>query len=124
MGNVVVWKPSAASIYSNYLVYQILEEAGLPSGVIQFLPGEPVMITNVISLISNFILQLANIATSTIFGPTFHRKFPNISKYLEGYRKQLGALFFVSQNRYQSIENLALILDSRRNGWQEYAFYS
>lgn len=39
MGNVVVWKPSPSAVYSNYLVYQLLEEAGLPAGVIQFVPG-------------------------------------------------------------------------------------
>lgn len=39
MGNVVIWKPAPAAIYSNYLVYQILMEAGLPAGVIQFVPG-------------------------------------------------------------------------------------
>lgn len=35
MGNVVLWKPSSSSIYSNYLVMEILKEAGLPDGVIQ-----------------------------------------------------------------------------------------
>ncbi|KAI9595060.1 Aldehyde/histidinol dehydrogenase [Syncephalis fuscata] len=39
MGNVVVWKPSDMAVYSNYLVYRILEEAGLPAGVVQFIPG-------------------------------------------------------------------------------------
>ncbi|WFD33018.1 L-glutamate gamma-semialdehyde dehydrogenase [Malassezia sp. CBS 17886] len=39
LGNVVVWKPSPMAIYSNYLVYQILTEAGVPPGVIQFVPG-------------------------------------------------------------------------------------
>ena len=44
VGNVVVWKPSPMAIYSNYLVYKILEEAGVPPGVIQFVPGpaEPI----------------------------------------------------------------------------------
>lgn len=41
VGNVVVWKPSPAATYSNYLVYRILTEAGVPSGVIQFVPGPP-----------------------------------------------------------------------------------
>jgi 1-pyrroline-5-carboxylate dehydrogenase len=41
VGNVVVWKPSPAATYSNYLVYQILAEAGVPPGVIQFVPGPP-----------------------------------------------------------------------------------
>ncbi|KDQ15460.1 hypothetical protein BOTBODRAFT_625110 [Botryobasidium botryosum FD-172 SS1] len=39
VGNVIVWKPSPSAIYSNYLIYQILKEAGLPDGVIQFVPG-------------------------------------------------------------------------------------
>ena len=39
VGNVVVWKPSPMAIYSNYLVYKILEEAGVPKGVIQFVPS-------------------------------------------------------------------------------------
>jgi len=41
VGNVVVWKPAPAAIYSNYLVYNILAEAGVPPGVIQFIPGGP-----------------------------------------------------------------------------------
>jgi 1-pyrroline-5-carboxylate dehydrogenase len=39
VGNVVIWKPSPMATYSNYLTYKILEEAGLPAGVIQFCPG-------------------------------------------------------------------------------------
>ncbi len=39
VGNTVVWKPSPGAVYSNYLVYQILAEAGIPAGVIQFVPG-------------------------------------------------------------------------------------
>ena len=39
MGNVVVWKPASAVIYSNYFIMEILKEAGLPDGVINFIPG-------------------------------------------------------------------------------------
>ncbi|KAJ9062287.1 1-pyrroline-5-carboxylate dehydrogenase [Entomophthora muscae] len=39
MGNVVVWKPAPAAVYSNYLIQKIFEEAGLPAGVVQFVPG-------------------------------------------------------------------------------------
>jgi len=39
MGNVCVWKPSEASALSNYYLYKILQEAGLPDGVIQFVPS-------------------------------------------------------------------------------------
>lgn len=45
MGNTVVWKPSNSAVLSNYLLLTILEEAGLPKGVINFVPGEPVEIS-------------------------------------------------------------------------------
>lgn len=38
-GNVSLWKPSPTALYSNYFLMKILEEAGLPAGVINFLPG-------------------------------------------------------------------------------------
>jgi 1-pyrroline-5-carboxylate dehydrogenase len=45
MGNVVVWKPASSSILSNYIMMKIYEEAGLPPGVINFLPGSGAAIT-------------------------------------------------------------------------------
>ncbi|KAI8620795.1 delta-1-pyrroline-5-carboxylate dehydrogenase [Chytriomyces sp. MP71] len=45
MGNVCIWKPSPTGIYSSYLVYEILKEAGLPDGVIQFVPGDAEVVT-------------------------------------------------------------------------------
>jgi len=48
MGNVVVWKPSPSAIASNWLVYQILLEAGLPPNVIQFVPGDAEEVTSTI----------------------------------------------------------------------------
>lgn len=38
LGNVCLWKPSPMAIHSGYLIHQIFKEAGLPDGVIQFLP--------------------------------------------------------------------------------------
>ena len=38
MGNTVVWKPASTAVLSNYMIMQILREAGLPSGVINFVP--------------------------------------------------------------------------------------
>lgn len=40
MGNTTVWKPSSTSLYSNYLLMQIFKEAGLPDGVVNFVPGQ------------------------------------------------------------------------------------
>lgn len=39
MGNTVVWKPSSPSVLSGYYLMQIFKEAGLPDGVINFIPG-------------------------------------------------------------------------------------
>ena len=39
MGCTVVWKPAATAAYSNYLLLKLLEEAGLPPGVVNFVPG-------------------------------------------------------------------------------------
>ncbi|MBK6938785.1 MAG: L-glutamate gamma-semialdehyde dehydrogenase [Planctomycetes bacterium] len=38
MGNVVVWKPATTALHSNWVVMKILREAGLPDGVINFVP--------------------------------------------------------------------------------------
>ena len=48
MGNVVVWKPSPSAIASNHLIHQIFLEAGLPAGVIQFIPGDAEEVTKVV----------------------------------------------------------------------------
>ncbi len=44
-GNVVVWKPSSTQMYSAKMIIDILEEAGLPAGVINMVAGSATMIT-------------------------------------------------------------------------------
>jgi 1-pyrroline-5-carboxylate dehydrogenase len=39
MGNTVIWKPAESQMLSAWTTFQILEEAGLPPGVVNFLPG-------------------------------------------------------------------------------------
>jgi 1-pyrroline-5-carboxylate dehydrogenase len=38
VGNVALWKPARAVIFANYEIYKVLAEAGLPAGVINFVP--------------------------------------------------------------------------------------
>ena len=45
VGCTAIWKPSRNSYYSNYLLMQLMMEAGLPNGVINFLPGSGAEIT-------------------------------------------------------------------------------
>lgn len=47
LGNVVLWKPSPSAMASNWLLYKILLEAGLPPNVIQFVPGDAQEVTKV-----------------------------------------------------------------------------
>jgi 1-pyrroline-5-carboxylate dehydrogenase len=48
MGNVGLWKPSRTSLYSAYYLMRMFEEAGFPPGVINFVPGDPVAITEAV----------------------------------------------------------------------------
>jgi len=45
MGNTVVWKPAGTAALSNYFIMKLLEAAGLPPGVINFVPGPSGMIS-------------------------------------------------------------------------------
>ncbi|MDH5234202.1 MAG: L-glutamate gamma-semialdehyde dehydrogenase [Gemmatimonadota bacterium] len=47
MGNVVLWKPASSAMLSAWHTLQLLHEAGLPPGVINFLPGNPAMISDI-----------------------------------------------------------------------------
>lgn len=40
MGNTVVWKPASTAVFSGYYLMEIFKEAGLPDGVINFIPGK------------------------------------------------------------------------------------
>lgn len=48
MGNTVLWKPSEKSALANYIFFEALEEAGLPPGVINFVPGDAELTTRVV----------------------------------------------------------------------------
>ena len=49
MGNVCVWKPSTTAIYSNYFLMKVFKEAGLPDGVVNFIPGKGSVIGKVVT---------------------------------------------------------------------------
>jgi len=81
MGNTVLWKPSDTSLLSNYVVYKILEEAGLPPGIIQFVPakGED---------FGRTITQSPNLAAITFTGSTktFKTLWKWVADNLDNYR--------------------------------------
>lgn len=46
MGNTVLWKPATTSILSNYVLMEVFREAGLPDGVVNFIPGTGSVVGN------------------------------------------------------------------------------
>ncbi len=46
MGNTVIWKPASSAMLSAYYIMKLLEEAGLPPGVINFVPGDAATISD------------------------------------------------------------------------------
>ena len=47
MGNVVIWKPSPTQQFAAHFTMRLLEAAGLPSGVINMLPGDGIEVSDV-----------------------------------------------------------------------------
>ncbi len=47
MGNGVIWKPASSTVFSNYYIFKLFEAAGLPPGVINFVPGNAATISDV-----------------------------------------------------------------------------
>lgn len=54
MGNVCLWKPSTTALLSNYLLMKIFKEAGLPDGVVNFIPGQGSLIGSVVTKSPDF----------------------------------------------------------------------
>ncbi|MCC6245404.1 MAG: L-glutamate gamma-semialdehyde dehydrogenase [Gemmatimonadaceae bacterium] len=81
MGNTVIWKPGATAMLSAWYIYLILEEAGLPPGVINFIPGDP-------ATISNVALTHRDLAGVHFTGSTgvFNSMWETIGKNMNGYR--------------------------------------
>lgn len=48
MGNTIVWKPSSTAVLSAYFLMKIFKEAGLPDGVINFIPGKGASVGDVV----------------------------------------------------------------------------
>jgi len=47
MGGTVLWKPASSALLSAWYIFKLLQEAGLPPGVINFVPGDAAMISEV-----------------------------------------------------------------------------
>jgi 1-pyrroline-5-carboxylate dehydrogenase len=80
MGNTVVWKPASTAMLSAYYVMKLLDEAGLPPGVINFVPGDAAEISDV--LLSHRDLAGVHFTGSTnVFNSMWKTIGANMSRY-------------------------------------------
>jgi 1-pyrroline-5-carboxylate dehydrogenase len=80
MGNTVVWKPAASAMLSGYYTYKVLEAAGLPPGVINFVPGDPIQITAAL-LDSPDLAGVHFTGSTSVFQSMWKRVGENIARY-------------------------------------------
>jgi len=88
MGNTVIWKPASSAILSGYYTLKVLETAGLPPGVINFIPGDPREISN--QLLDSPELAGVHFTGSTeVFNGMWKRIGENVGRY-RGYPRLVG----------------------------------
>ncbi len=81
MGNTTVWKPATTSLLSSYYLMKIFQEAGLPDGVINFVPGQG-------SLIGDVVLKHKDLAGIHFTGSnkTFNKLWQGVANNISNYR--------------------------------------
>jgi len=107
MGNTVVWKPASSVVFSNYWIMQILKEAGLPDGVINFIPCDS-------RLLSETILAHPSFAGVHFTGSTdvFNSIWKDIAKNIDSYHTyprivgETGGKDFIFAHKSAKVEAL------------------
>ncbi|MBT8072579.1 MAG: L-glutamate gamma-semialdehyde dehydrogenase [Xanthomonadales bacterium] len=81
MGNTVLLKPASSCVYTPYLFMQILKEAGLPDGVINFIPGRG-------SMVGKICLDHSDLGGIHFTGSTgvFHQMWQTVGNNIANYK--------------------------------------
>ncbi len=80
MGNVCLWKPATTQLHSAWVGYQLLEEAGFPPGVINFIPGRGVDVGE--HVLTHPALAGLHFTGST---GTFQHMWRTVGEHIDGY---------------------------------------
>jgi 1-pyrroline-5-carboxylate dehydrogenase len=88
MGNTVIWKPAGSAMLSGYYTMRLLETAGMPPGVINFLPGDAVQITQQL-LDSPELAGIHFTGSTAVFNSMWKRVGENIGRY-RSYPRLVG----------------------------------
>ncbi|MCP3940501.1 MAG: L-glutamate gamma-semialdehyde dehydrogenase [Desulfobacteraceae bacterium] len=88
MGNTIVWKPASTAVLSGFYLMEIFKEAGLPDGVINFIPGKG-------SKTGNIVLDHKDLAgihftgSTSVFQTLWQKTGENIAQY-KSYPRVVG----------------------------------
>jgi len=88
MGGVSIWKPASSAMLSAYYVMRVLEAAGMPPGVINFLPGNSAMITDTL-LASPDLAGIHFTGSTEVFQHMWKTVGTNIARY-RSYPRLVG----------------------------------
>jgi 1-pyrroline-5-carboxylate dehydrogenase len=88
MGNAVVWKPAATASLSNWHFFKLLEEAGLPPGVINFVPGNPIEVSAAL-MADRRLAGIHFTGSTTVFQSLWKSVAANLDRYA-GYPRIVG----------------------------------
>ncbi|MDQ1617499.1 MAG: 1-pyrroline-5-carboxylate dehydrogenase [Actinomycetota bacterium] len=80
MGNVVIWKPAPTQQLAAHLLMMLLEEAGLPPGVINMLPGHGAPVSDV-ALASPDLAGIHFTGSTPVFQKLWREVGENIASY-------------------------------------------
>src|SRR5688500_15163832 len=88
MGCTVLWKPASSAMLSAYYIMRLLEAAGLPPGVINFVPGDAAEVSNVLLDHPDFA-GLHFTGSTSVFNSIWQRVGSNLGKY-KSYPRIVG----------------------------------
>ncbi|MGZ3671223.1 MAG: L-glutamate gamma-semialdehyde dehydrogenase [Bdellovibrionota bacterium] len=88
LGNVALWKPSTTALFSNYFIMKLLEEAGLPPGVINFVPG-PSKVVAPATLKHRDLAGIHFTGSTSVFNDIWRTVAGNLENY-KGYPRIVG----------------------------------
>ncbi|HPM00684.1 MAG TPA: L-glutamate gamma-semialdehyde dehydrogenase [Candidatus Cloacimonadota bacterium] len=88
MGNVVVWKPASTSILSNYFLMKLYKEAGLPDGVINFIPCRGSQLSS-IALNNKHFAGIHFTGSTEVFNDIWKETAKNLNTYIN-YPRLVG----------------------------------
>ena len=88
MGNTVIWKPASSAMLSGHYILRLLKRAGLPPGVINFVPGDAVQITDIL-LDSPDLAGIHFTGSTAVFNSMWKKVGENVGRY-RGYPRIVG----------------------------------